>query len=197
MRNSYNKCKMRFWYQINGRNIGFIDTFITVGGQRSRALRLSDVTYEQWLEGVVYIAAYKTGFSVSIEANRSYSVVGNIAVDDISFHDCGVPEVRNCTFGESKCPNGVCIETPTRYCDLTDDCGDNSDEDPGRCVSYPFKCDFESGVCQWTPDATNKYNWERARAGDVTSAVATRRDHSINAESGAYLYFDTKGSRAV
>lgn len=193
MRNTFSACQMRFWYQINSGGIGRIDTYVNIGQQKSLALRLTEQTYNQWYEAIVNVGTYKSGFFLSIEANRSYAIVGNIAVDDVSFRNC-TPLVRNCTFSETKCNNGACMSSSTRYCDLNDDCGNNSDEDPSRCVNYLFKCDFESGFCEWNPDSSNQYNWQRTKANEALPALAPRRDHTTNTGSGSYIYIETRGS---
>ena len=48
----------------------------------------------------------------------------NIAVDDITFTNCGYDVGWPCEF---VCLNNNCIPN-SRKCDYSDDCGDNSDE---------------------------------------------------------------------
>lgn len=166
-----------------------------MGTQKSRALRITEPTYNEWKEVIVPIGTYRSGFSVSIEANRTYSVIGNIAIDDISFHDCTPTYSPTCFWNQTRCNNSVCISSTSRYCDLVDDCGDFSDEESKRCSAYPFKCDFESGVCQWTPDNSNLFNWQRVKANEATPSLAPGRDHTTNTGSGAYFLIDAKGNR--
>ena len=46
-----------------------------------------------------------------------------------------VPANHNCTEEQFVCQNGVC-KMPQWICDLDDDCGDNSDEDPTMCGKF-------------------------------------------------------------
>ncbi len=57
-------------------------------------------------------------------------------MDDISFENCALPPTnRTCESSEFSCTRGSCIN-PNRICDLVDDCGDYSDENLVKCLSY-------------------------------------------------------------
>ena len=78
-----------------------------------------------------------TPFKLMLEAERSYNVFGDIAVDDVSFVNCSLPPVQSrCGRGLHRCARGSCID-PARLCDFSDDCGDNSDEN--NCYSYNYR----------------------------------------------------------
>jgi len=92
---------------------------------------------KKWLQGKLYVGRRATPFKVIFEAERSYNVFGDIAIDDISFVNCSLPPVvSNCRRGQHRCARGSCID-PSRLCDYSDDCGDNSDE--MNCYSYNYR----------------------------------------------------------
>ena len=67
-------------------------------------------------------------YQLVFQAERTFSVLGDIAIDDISFDGCGLPPViDNCRPEEFRCARGACIDMD-RVCDYSDDCGDYSDE---------------------------------------------------------------------
>ena len=62
------------------------------------------------------------------QAQRTFSTLGDIAIDDISFNGCGLPPVLpSCQPDEFRCARGSCVPMD-RVCDFSDDCGDYSDE---------------------------------------------------------------------
>ena len=65
----------------------------------------------------------------------SHSYDAGIALDDVSFYSCPLPrptQGEDCPPNQWRCENKVCI-TNDRLCDLSDDCGDNSDEGLALC----------------------------------------------------------------
>jgi hypothetical protein len=67
-------------------------------------------------------------------------------MDDISFEYCALPPAnRTCESSEFSCTRGSCIN-PNRICDLVDDCGDNSDENLVKFLSYSKKITFTLNV---------------------------------------------------
>ena len=92
---------------------------------------------KNWLQGKLYVGRHAAPFKVIFEAERSYNVFGDIAIDDVSFVNCTLPPVvSSCQRGQHRCARGSCID-PGRLCDFTDDCGDSSDET--NCYNYQFR----------------------------------------------------------
>ena len=94
-------------------------------------------TGKKWLQGKIYVGRHAAPFKVIFEAERSYTVFGDISIDDVSFVNCSLPPVvSRCKIGQHRCARGSCID-PRRLCDYTDDCGDNSDEI--NCYTYNYR----------------------------------------------------------
>ncbi|CAF0808194.1 unnamed protein product, partial [Brachionus calyciflorus] len=192
LKDSFSFCTMTFWYQINGKDVGAIEVYANLGGQKSRLLRLSDETNNLWKLGNTYIGRYRSDFSIEIEGSRTFSVNGYLTIDDIEFKSCDIPKPKlNCTYGESKCDNSVCVST-SRLCDFTDDCGDLSDEKNSTCIVYTSRCNFENSFCDWVQGEANQYNWQRTSGYSTNSNFLPQRDHTTNTESGSYIYIETK-----
>ena len=85
LRDSWATCQATFWYQINGVDIGAIEVYLNVGGQRSRISKITSQTNSKWVQAIVNLGRYRTAFNLDIQAYRSFKINGNIAVDDIEF----------------------------------------------------------------------------------------------------------------
>ena len=66
-------------------------------------------------------------YKIKIEAERSFSTRGDIAIDDISFQGCALPGPASTCYAFRCAKSQACVAT-SRQCDFTDDCGDGTDE---------------------------------------------------------------------
>ena len=63
-------------------------------------------------------------------------------------------------------------------CDFSNDCGDSSDEKDSICSSFPERCDFETGLCNWYQDKSDKFDWTRSQGGTPSYETGPGVDHT-------------------
>lgn len=230
LRQSSGTCRMSFWYHMNGRDVGKFGVFLKVCnkgykvvshlslgpvssvclcllqvGTRRYPVYLNDRSQgNAWKKSIIDIGRISTEFQVEFEATRSFSYSGDIAIDDVSFSNCDLPDPQStCPKSKFRCGkdlrlkvverrrdlypyigydsyaiagNGVCIDTD-RTCDFVDDCGDNSDEVKSVCNGR-VKCNFESGLCGWQQGKSDDFNWKRFKGLTKTAYSGPMRDHT-------------------
>ena len=83
----------------------------------------------------------------------------------------------------------ACVSN-SHVCDLTDDCGDNSDEE--SCTGYTM-CDFEQkNFCNW------RNNGEWSIVAPIQTLGGPRRDHTTGFDYGSYVYLKgASGSKST
>jgi hypothetical protein len=187
-------CEMQFYYHMYGTNIGTLKVQIQQGYTYTQVFYLNGDQKNVWRKGTAYIGRVRDNFNVVISAKRSYSTRGDISIDDIKFQSCGYPITQpTCTSSQFRCNTGICI-SKSQLCDISDDCGDRSDEKNCSGLHY-HKCTFEQGFCFFSQDQTDDFDWTR-HAGQTNSlATGPSRDHTLNRANGHYLYIETSAPR--
>ncbi|KAJ8279816.1 hypothetical protein COCON_G00068820 [Conger conger] len=81
--------------------------------------------------------------------------------------------------------NSKCI-LETKFCNFVYDCLPDLVDESG----CPMACDFESGLCGWSVEATDwASSWKRVKAEDaVLNGSAPSQDHSNRSSKGHYLW---------
>ncbi|KAK1172073.1 MAM and LDL-receptor class A domain-containing protein 1 [Acipenser oxyrinchus oxyrinchus] len=183
-------CQLIFWYHIYGSGIGTLKVAHLVGSRETRLWRISGSQGELWHRAVVPLGRLVQDFHIAFEATRTFSVLGDIAIDDITFENCALPAYHiHCREGQFRCGRGSCVNTD-RLCDFTDDCGDSTDE--RMCDAYPGRCDFEAGLCDWV-QLNDELSWTVGRGGiEPAVAFGPDRDHTTGMSTGYFLFIDTR-----
>ncbi|XP_033638977.1 MAM and LDL-receptor class A domain-containing protein 1-like [Asterias rubens] len=200
LHNSAASCQMRFWFHMQGQDIGTLQVYLAESYYFLVPFIISGDQGDRWKEGIAPIGRIHDSFYVIIEAYRSFTVEGDIAIDDISFTGCGIPQPSpgSCRDTEFRCASTACIDN-SRICDFSDDCGDLSDETLTVCNSDSARytrCDFESSFCDWTPVENSAFKWSRT-SGSTDDGYATGplRDHTTNTNQGSFIYIDSSSAK--
>ncbi|XP_067126410.1 MAM and LDL-receptor class A domain-containing protein 1-like isoform X1 [Centruroides vittatus] len=180
-------CSIEFYYYFN--NVFEGDGSLRLSLTHSKTIDLWKETRDkgkQWNKFRVSVGSQNSNWYLSFIATHVRSG-GDIAIDEISFVDCGVPESSVCKEGEFKCQDGGCILDDYK-CDFSRDCGDGSDEI--NCVDYPERCDFENGLCHWDHE-NGLFQWTWFSGRTLSEGTGPERDHTYGNASGHYLYISS------
>ncbi|KAK1155592.1 apical endosomal glycoprotein [Acipenser oxyrinchus oxyrinchus] len=198
MRQAAPACELRFWYQVWDSGLVGVDAgslFATLRSSSREAVvwRGAGSSVRGWREASIFTGRVPEPFQIVFTSRRSLSYPGDIAIDDIKFRNCALPQPMSACPDQFRCARGTCVET-WQTCDGTDDCGDSSDEDAELCAQYR-KCDFQNGTCDWT-----NWKWERTNQvsfspPDLLSGPA--RDHTENNNAGYFLYIDNSNGATL
>lgn len=186
-------CKIMFSYYTNGQHVGFLYLKLMEQGQTTTLWRQSKSMGDQWNRVTVGIGRRSNQFMLMF-SKTTYSYQGITAVDDIQFKDCSMlPPVNICnTNYHFFCTNRVCIKK-SQTCDLTDDCGDGSDEAIGLCSSYK-RYNFESGIgdlMQGIDNVDDNFNWTLWSGKTPTTYTGPLWDHTFGTSVGHYMYMES------
>lgn len=195
LRKSAATCQMSFYYHMYGRSIGSLTVSKVIQGQSTRLLYLSRNHGNSWQQATVNIGRETSDFLIQFQARRSFSVLGDIAIDDVTFINCALPPIQaSCGQNQFRCQRGSCVDN-SRLCDFTDDCGDNSDE--LQCSSYPSRCSFDQSFCDWTQDHGDQFDWTRRNAPTPSQRTGPTRDHTTGLRTGGFIYIESSRPRKV
>ncbi|XP_035827620.1 MAM and LDL-receptor class A domain-containing protein 2-like [Aplysia californica] len=186
---TYEKCQLEFYYQRTGGNLR---VSVQVGSHVVE-LWTASIPYvtKGWTKADILIGHHHANIVVFIEGTKDFASKGSVAIDDITFVNCASPAASSspCGANQVKCQNGVCIDE-IYMCDLSDDCGDGTDESPANCSSST-QCTFESGFCGWMQDTKDQLDWTRNKGKTPSFATGPSIDHTTGLDTGYYIYVET------
>ncbi|KAJ8050665.1 MAM and LDL-receptor class A domain-containing protein 2 [Holothuria leucospilota] len=193
--NTATSCEMQFWALLSGVNVGYIDVIVINDFSSWTALKIDDETGENvWRQQVVYIGRQRGTVQFAIRSSRSFAVQGAIAIDDIVFVSCDLPQPSApCSVDDFQCANQVCISS-NQACDYNDDCGDFSEEDDEDCAMYT-RCNFEDGMCDYINIADDDdMDWQLG-TGTQTNPLPPF-DHTLLRPGGSFVYVGNAAANA-
>ncbi|NWT22031.1 AEGP protein, partial [Cardinalis cardinalis] len=189
-------CEIRTWYHLSGRWLNQTERPVLrlAVARRDEVVELwqsPERSREGWHQLVAYPGRIMERFQLVFSLTQPPTCGAEVALDDIMFRNCGLPEVgqQACRAQESRCHRGSCL-AQHRFCDGTDDCGDNSDEGTAQCKNFT-RCSFDYDLCGWET-AAGPSVWGRNTSLNLgTSYSIPTRDHSNNSRAGFFLHVST------
>ncbi|CAJ1072730.1 MAM and LDL-receptor class A domain-containing protein 2 [Xyrichtys novacula] len=189
MKQASSTCTLHFYYNMFGEDAEKLNVLLTEGSRSTTLWWLSGSHGDSWRHGEVTVGQISQDFAIQFEASREFNKPGHVAIDDISFTNCTLPEPQpQCPEDMFKCNNNVCIKH-SQVCDFSNDCGDGSDENNCEQQGFEESCSFEQGLCSWagsdvdTPGA----EWTRHIGQEAWPEYGPNRDHTQNSAAGHYI----------
>ncbi|XP_015227028.1 PREDICTED: MAM and LDL-receptor class A domain-containing protein 1-like [Cyprinodon variegatus] len=188
MKQASSTCTLHFYYNIYGTD-SELNVLIKDGSRITNLWWLAGNKGNLWQHGKVMIGRIPQDFALLFEASRNFNEPGYVAIDDVDFTNCSLPEPQLwCSESTFTCNNSVCVDL-NHVCDFSDDCGDWSDEIHCENQGVMERCNFEHGLCSWaTSDVdTPGGEWTRHKGEDVWPNHGPPRDHTLNFATGHYV----------
>ncbi|KAM9308125.1 MAM and LDL-receptor class A domain-containing protein 1 [Gastrophryne carolinensis] len=196
-------CSLTFWYYNYGSAVGAAEILLHMENEDTPTVvwRTYYSQGNQWRMGFIQLDRLSHPFSLSVNKISMGLYKGVSAIDDIAFENCSLPPAASTCNGSDHfwCTDTKACISILLVCDLIDDCGDGSDEI--NCTSE-LQCDFEDGLCNWTQDSEDDFDWTRYQGQTPTLDTGPMRDHTLGSVKGHYLYIETSepqmyGNQAV
>ncbi|XP_042353411.1 MAM and LDL-receptor class A domain-containing protein 1-like [Plectropomus leopardus] len=175
-----------------GEDIEELTVLLKEGSRTTALWWLSGNQGDSWRHGEVTVGRTPQDFTILFEASRAFNSPGHVAIDDIDFTNCSLPESQpSCPENMFKCNNSVCVER-NQVCDFSDDCGDQTDEID--CETHAERCSFEQGLCSWARSDvdTTGAEWTRHRGQEAWPGLRPPRDHTKNSAAGHFIIPETE-----
>ncbi|KAM8838449.1 MAM and LDL-receptor class A domain-containing protein 2 isoform 2-T2 [Synchiropus picturatus] len=184
---SSSTCSLHFYFSTQGDDM----EELSVGLQESS--RITPLWWHSgssggiWQRAEVTVGRLRQDFHILFQASRGFNKPGHVAIDDITFVNCLLPEPEPCPESMFMCDNKACVERSS-VCDFTDDCGDWSDEN--HCDLQRIEsCNLEQGMCSWsrrhqdTPGGV----WRWLQGQDAWPDLGPARDHTLSNGAGHFV----------
>ncbi|KAM3603666.1 uncharacterized protein V6R79_000320 [Siganus canaliculatus] len=179
-------CTLHFYYNMFGEDLEELRVVLKEGPRTTTLWWLAGNHGDSWRLGEVRVGRMPDDFTILFEASRTFTALGHIAIDDIDFTNCTLPEPQPvCPDDLFSCNNSVCVEQ-SQVCDFNDDCGDRSDENDCELQGFVEGCSFEQGLCSWakTDVDTPGAEWTLGKGQEDWPKHGPPRDHTQNSAAG-------------
>ncbi|XP_057713068.1 MAM and LDL-receptor class A domain-containing protein 1 [Corythoichthys intestinalis] len=180
-------CTLHFYYNVYGEEMHELKVLLSESSRTTVLWWQSGAADNSWHHGEVMVGRRRQDFNILFEATRDFNKPGHIAVDDVNFTSCNLPDPQPvCPENMFTCKNGVCVEK-NRLCDFTDDCGDLTDENNCEHQGVTERCSFERGLCSWAPLDEPGARWSRQKGQDAWPEDGPPMDHTLRSAAGYYM----------
>ncbi|XP_055943864.1 MAM and LDL-receptor class A domain-containing protein 2-like isoform X2 [Argiope bruennichi] len=181
-------CKFSVWYVLKTTYFKPVIS-ITSGDETTNMVDI--VPSNTWTLETFGIGR-QNNFSISFNKRGGFYRSDFLAIDDIEFLNCALPKRSDDICLGFRCPvSRACIDE-SRVCDLTDDCGDATDED--GCADKEFiTVDFENntfGIFKQFTDDSAPLNWEIKKGltpSHSSARIGPPYDHTLANKNGRYI----------
>ena len=190
LRQTFSTCEINLWYYFTKDDVHSV---LSVYGQIGvEAMTRYWFTYSgkaEWRQARVHLGRQRSPLVVIMEA-RFGEGKNIMAVDDIKLQACEFPQPpeEGCNADQYTCKNDACFEK-SQKCDLTDDCGDNSDEEDSDCSDY-ITSRFEESLSSWGNLDDDSADFKISNSLDTSIKRRPTRDHTTNTQYGGFLAAD-------
>ncbi|KAK5602804.1 hypothetical protein CRENBAI_025076 [Crenichthys baileyi] len=181
-------CTLHFYYNMYGEE-SELKVLLKEGSRITTLWWLAGSNEDLWQYSKVIIGRIPQHFSLLFEGSSNFNKLGYVAVDDLDFTNCSLPEPQPwCSESTFMCDNSVCVD-PNHVCDFSDDCGDWSDEINCEKQGVVERCNFEQGLCSWANSDvdTPGGEWTRHKGEEGWPNHGPPRDHTENLATGHYV----------
>ncbi|XP_058498690.1 MAM and LDL-receptor class A domain-containing protein 2 isoform X1 [Solea solea] len=189
MKDASATCALHFFYNLYGDDIKELNVVLRVGSRSTALWWLSGSQGDLWQHSEVTVGRVPQDFEILFTATRTFNKPGHLAIDDIDFRNCTLPEPQPlCPENMFVCNNRVCVEH-SNVCDFSDDCGDWSDEINCEQHGVVERCSFNMGLCSWTQSDvdTPGDEWKVGQGLNMWPNHGPPRDHTQNSAAGFYI----------
>ncbi|AWP03839.1 putative apical endosomal glycoprotein-like [Scophthalmus maximus] len=189
MKQASASCTLHFYYNLYGEDTEELNVVLKEGSRSTTLWWLSGSQGNRWHHGEVTVGRIPAQFTILFKASRTFNKPGHMAIDDIDFTNCTLPEPQPlCPESMVMCNNSVCVDH-NQVCDFSDDCGDWSDESNCEQDGVAGSCSFERGLCSWGENDvdTPGNEWTLHKGLEAWPDHGPPRDHTQNSAAGHYV----------
>ncbi|CAB4000024.1 MAM and LDL-receptor class A domain-containing 2 [Paramuricea clavata] len=188
-------CVFEFYYRMTSTFSETLTLYLNTGSRKTAIWKTAIWTRTGhhgyvWHKSEVAVGGHTSPFTLTFENKHDGSYSGDIAVDSVTMKNCD--QQASCTGGRTKkCKNNnnYCY-SEAQTCDLTNDCGDNTDET--SCTN--IRCNFDSGLCKWrNVKGEDNFDWTRNQGSTGSFGTGPSTDHTTG--KGYYMYIEVSGKR--
>ncbi|XP_014680988.1 PREDICTED: MAM and LDL-receptor class A domain-containing protein 2-like [Priapulus caudatus] len=188
-------CLLSFWWFLSYSYI-VVEVKVEYDGSVTSLFRpMNGFTSSTWYQQTVGVGARHGDFRLHIALTHSSMISYGAGLDDIQLTDCAFPAAAlSCPADKFWCRESLACIDKNRLCDITDDCGDNSDE-TDQCSNY-IRDNFESGLGEWMNTVEgDDFDWTRLSGVTPSLYTGPSRDHTLGTSKGYFLYIETTGQQ--
>jgi len=175
------RCHVSFFYHSYGESVGKLE--VQVMGDRMHRFPVSVLdgnSTDTWIPASVDIGRVSKA-RVVFRGTVGSGYDGDIAIDDVAFHDCKLEYLCNLTMETSCETEPKCINR-TNVCDFQPNCKDRTDE--ANCGT----CDFERpGTCGWVSNHPAAFQ----KMPGAEDLYGPGYDHTLGTGDGHYMMAET------